>query len=139
LVGVLVGAAVGVLVGVFVGIAVGVAVGVEVGVFVGVLVGVVVGAAVAVGTAVAVAVLLPAEVITNCGGVPVSREVKVVPSEVKGGKVKLTGPFPVTRLVTSYSTQVLSRILAGPATPLPSTGGLVFQVIPVSVQSLPAR
>jgi hypothetical protein len=71
--------------------------------------------------------------------VPISRAWNVTPSDDSGGKVKLTGPLPVTRHVTSYSTQVLSGKLAGPAIPEPITAGLVFQVIPVSVQVLPAR
>jgi hypothetical protein len=149
-VGVLVGDGVGVKVGAGVGVGVGgevlvgtgvdvLAVGVGVAVAAGVLVGVLAGVDVAVGSAVGVDVVALSAVITSCGGVPVSREVKVVPSEVSGGKVKVTWPLPVTRLVTSYSTQVLSGKLAGPAIPEPITAGLVFQVIPVSVQLFPAR
>ena len=129
-----VGVAVGVFVGVFVA-AVGVAVGVSVATPVFVGVGVLVGVFVAPGEPVA-------SVTNSCGSEALSREEKVTPSFPSAIKAKVYIPFPDTRAVTSYSTQVLPAIAPLLSNALLNKAGLVSQVTPPapdSIQLLSAR
>src|SRR5919199_4036740 len=79
---------------------------------------------------------------TNCGGVEPSREEKVTPSLLSATNAKVYVPFPLTNVVTSYSTQELVAIAPLLSTTPLSRAGCVFQVtppVPDSIQLLSAR
>jgi hypothetical protein len=105
--------------------------------------GIIVGVDVAVGVDVGVAVdETDPSVTTNCGESDPSRDEKVTPSVPSATSANVYVPFPFTRAVTSYSTQV-ARGIAPLLSDAPlSKAGRVFQItppVPDSIQLLLAR
>lgn len=123
---------VGVTLAVFVGVIVAVAV-LE-GVRLGVMVGVDVDVAVIVG---------PAWIVTtSCGAAVPSRDENVMPSLLSAIRANVKVPFPLTKVVTSYSTQEPAAIAPALSTAVLNRAGRVFQVmppVPDSIQLLSAR
>jgi len=118
-----------------VGVRVVVGVFVSTGAFVGVDVGVCVREGVAVGP------LVPS-VMTSSGAAVPSREENVIPSLLSATRANVYVPLPVTRDVTSYSTQVSTAIAPLLSTAPLKRAGCVFQLtppVPDSVHVLFAR
>ena len=119
----------------------GVAVPVEGGdcVPVGEAVNVELGKRVVVGVLVAVAVpALEPNVITSSGGLLPSLDEKRMESELSATSTSVYVPLPVTKGLLLYSTQVFVRVAPLLSRTLLVRAGRFLQVIPVSVQLLPA-